>query len=158
MLVFVSHANFPVNTPRSHLMFPMSSDDFRVLTAYNFINSHVFDLSNEATVDEQTENPVQACEMLVENYTGVDPDSLDDSICIPKHFVCPISMEVMRDPVVASDGHTYERTFIMKWLSKSTKSPATNAELTCKTVVPNFNLRIAISEWFVSVKRHPCKD
>ena len=30
----------------------------------------------------------------------------------PKEFCCPISHELMKDPVVAGDGHTYERSCI----------------------------------------------
>ena len=34
----------------------------------------------------------------------------------PVQIVCPISHDVMLDPVVAADGHTYERAQIEKWL------------------------------------------
>ncbi|KAK7249595.1 hypothetical protein SO694_00004051 [Aureococcus anophagefferens] len=44
----------------------------------------------------------------------------------PDSFVCPISYEVMRDPVTAADGTTYDRAFIAAWLSKHDTSPATN--------------------------------
>jgi hypothetical protein len=30
-------------------------------------------------------------------------------------YFCPISMEMMEDPVVAADGHSYERAEIEKW-------------------------------------------
>ena len=31
---------------------------------------------------------------------------------VPDALCCPISMEIMRDPVIAADGHTYERAEI----------------------------------------------
>jgi len=31
------------------------------------------------------------------------------SIAPPRELVCPITQELLRDPVVAEDGHTYER-------------------------------------------------
>ena len=31
---------------------------------------------------------------------------------IPDDMICPISFEVMKDPVMAQDGHTYERVCI----------------------------------------------
>eukprot|EP00479_Gromia_sphaerica_P010404 TRINITY_DN4770_c0_g1_i1.p1 TRINITY_DN4770_c0_g1~~TRINITY_DN4770_c0_g1_i1.p1 ORF type:complete len:118 (-),score=11.54 TRINITY_DN4770_c0_g1_i1:77-430(-) len=37
----------------------------------------------------------------------------------PAHFICPITHEIMKTPVVLSDGHTYEATAIERWLSKS---------------------------------------
>ena len=38
---------------------------------------------------------------------------------------CPISLEVMRDPVIAADGHSYERASIEQWLrTRRSPSPA----------------------------------
>ena len=34
---------------------------------------------------------------------------------LPDEFFCPISHEVMGDPVVASDGYSYERVALQKW-------------------------------------------
>ena len=31
------------------------------------------------------------------------------SIAPPRELVCPITQELLKDPVVAEDGHTYER-------------------------------------------------
>jgi len=31
-------------------------------------------------------------------------------------MLCPISCELMRDPVIAADGHTYERAAITRWI------------------------------------------
>ena len=67
---------------------------------------------------------------------------------IPKEFLCPITHEVMRDPVVLSDGHTYERTAIETWLKKlgRTTSPMTGAPLESTALTPNFTLRSMIKK------------
>jgi len=44
-------------------------------------------------------------------------DSYVDSISPSRELVCPITQEVLQDPVVAEDGHTYERSALMKWFS-----------------------------------------
>ena len=36
---------------------------------------------------------------------------------------CPITHEIMNDPVIAADGHTYERRAIERWLSQKNYSP-----------------------------------
>ncbi|XRB04226.1 WD repeat, SAM and U-box domain-containing protein 1 [Pycnococcus provasolii] len=54
---------------------------------------------------------------------------------------CPITRELMEDPVVASDGNTYERAAIAKWLRHHDTSPATGAQLASKTLVPNLLAR-----------------
>ena len=49
---------------------------------------------------------------------------------IPPDFICPITQEIMRDPVIALDGHSYERTAITQWFGLGRiKSPLTNAPL-----------------------------
>eukprot|EP00197_Chlamydomonas_leiostraca_P000020 CAMPEP_0202886216 /NCGR_PEP_ID=MMETSP1391-20130828/42060_1 /ASSEMBLY_ACC=CAM_ASM_000867 /TAXON_ID=1034604 /ORGANISM="Chlamydomonas leiostraca, Strain SAG 11-49" /LENGTH=972 /DNA_ID=CAMNT_0049569485 /DNA_START=65 /DNA_END=2985 /DNA_ORIENTATION=+ len=65
----------------------------------------------------------------------------------PAMFLCPITQDVMDDPVVAADGYTYEREAIRAWLSKSPTSPLTNLALEHCHLVPNLNLRSAIREW-----------
>jgi len=62
-------------------------------------------------------------------------------------FQCPLTMEVMRDPVITADGQTYERAEIERWFAsgKST-SPMTGAELLSTTLTPNIALRNAIRE------------
>ena len=65
----------------------------------------------------------------------------------PKSFLCPITCELMMDPVIACDGHSYERSAIEKWLSKSRKSPMTGLNLESTVLIPNLGLKGAISEW-----------
>ena len=44
-------------------------------------------------------------------------------------LVCPILQEITVDPAIAADGHTYERSAIEAWFSRSTRSPLTNEPL-----------------------------
>ena len=44
---------------------------------------------------------------------------------IPKEFLCPITLAIMRDPVIMSDGQTYERKAIEQALKVSPLSPIT---------------------------------
>ena len=64
----------------------------------------------------------------------------------PAQFECPITMDVMIDPVVASDGHTYEREAIEGVLrSANPRSPLTRDILTTE-LRPNIVLRNLIQE------------
>ena len=67
----------------------------------------------------------------------------------PDAFTCAITRDIMEDPVVAADGHSYERAAITHWLSRPSvtrRSPMTNAPMGTE-LVPNIALRKAISEW-----------
>ena len=56
-------------------------------------------------------------------------------------LVCPITGEIMADPVVCADGHSYERQAIEYWLAKNDTSPRTNLRLRSKRLMPNHQLR-----------------
>eukprot|EP00850_Spirogloea_muscicola_P004235 SM000018S03600 [mRNA] locus=s18:263762:267619:+ [translate_table: standard] len=62
-------------------------------------------------------------------------------------FLCPITKEVMKEPVVTADGHTYERDAIARWLSERDVSPMTNCTLLHKALTPNHALQSMIKEW-----------
>ena len=64
---------------------------------------------------------------------------------LARDLTCPITGEILKDPVVATDGHTYERAAIERWLTDHQTSPLTNAPLVSKHLVPNLRLR-AIAE------------
>ena len=62
-------------------------------------------------------------------------------------FQCPLTKEVMRDPVFTADGQTYVRTEIEKWfvLGHGT-NPLTGEELTTTNLLHNITLPKAIQE------------
>ena len=70
-------------------------------------------------------------------------------------FVCPITQDVMIDPVVTVDGHSYERSAIEKWIQTSREalpgrqvtSPVTNLPLRSLQLIPNLALKRAIGEY-----------
>ena len=69
----------------------------------------------------------------------------NENIDINPHFMCPISMEIMKEPVLAADGNTYDRKSIEKWFQTSSKSPITNLEID-KVLTPNIALYHLIQE------------
>ncbi|MEW5306898.1 MAG: hypothetical protein WDW36_009335 [Sanguina aurantia] len=69
---------------------------------------------------------------------------------IPHHYLCPISECLMTDPVILSDGFTFERSYISKWLVRSNSSPCTMLPLKDKTLIPNRGLLHAIEAWQAS--------
>ncbi|CAF1169032.1 unnamed protein product [Didymodactylos carnosus] len=61
-------------------------------------------------------------------------------------LICPITFEVFRDPVVAEDGHTYERQAITDWIKKDGTSPITRQKLTIDTLRPNYTVKKIVEE------------
>ena len=58
-----------------------------------------------------------------------------------KEYMCPITADIMTDPVSTLDGFTYERTAITEWLRTNDTSPSTGAKLESKRLIPNVTVR-----------------
>ncbi|XP_059643043.1 U-box domain-containing protein 19-like [Cornus florida] len=66
----------------------------------------------------------------------------------PEDFRCPISLELMTDPVTVATGQTYDRASIQKWLkSGNLLCPKTGKKLTNTELVPNFSLKKLIQQF-----------
>jgi len=75
---------------------------------------------------------------------------------IPISFICPISQELMRNPVIVTEsGQTYEKSSIETWLKNKNTDPLTNIQLKSKNIIPNYALKGAIDEWRTSKTNTP---
>lgn len=69
---------------------------------------------------------------------------------IPSHFRCPISLDLMKDPVTLSTGITYDRLNIDAWLDAGNRTcPLTNQELKSLEQIPNHTIMRRIQDWCV---------
>ncbi|KAK1411880.1 hypothetical protein QVD17_32710 [Tagetes erecta] len=76
-------------------------------------------------------------------------DNLEAEVEVPRFFVCPISLEIMKDPVTLSTGITYDRDSIEKWLFTQKKNfcPVTKQVVLDIELTPNHTLRRLIQSW-----------
>ncbi|KAL4200730.1 hypothetical protein AMTRI_Chr02g255000 [Amborella trichopoda] len=71
-----------------------------------------------------------------------------DRVPVPPDFCCPLSLELMSDPVIVASGQTYERAFIRKWLDQGlTVCPKTRQSLAHTNLIPNFTVKALIANW-----------
>ena len=78
--------------------------------------------------------------MLEYLNTVVKSEEEFNPLKIPNEFFCPISKEIMNDPVVNEKGFSYERTHIADHYKKNRTDPKTGDELTTIDFYTNFNL------------------
>jgi Mg-chelatase subunit ChlD len=64
---------------------------------------------------------------------------------IPNEFLCPISYDLMTDPVICEDGQTYDRVSIEAWLKTHNTSPMTNQRINAANLKPNYALKSLIA-------------
>ena len=74
-----------------------------------------------------------------EQFSGQEP---------PDELLCPITFELMEDPVFAADGHTYERRAIQQSIDTGNmRSPITNAPLENGNLTQNIRMKTQIANW-----------
>ncbi|CAI9758335.1 unnamed protein product [Fraxinus pennsylvanica] len=75
----------------------------------------------------------------------------EGEMIIPPLFICPISLDLFRDPVTLCTGQTYDRSSIEKWLAAGNLTcPVTMQKLRDPSIIPNNTLRHLIDQWLNS--------
>lgn len=68
----------------------------------------------------------------------------------PSNFLCPISLDLMKDPVTLPTGITYDRQSIESWIEAGNATcPITNKVLKDVEPIPNHAIRKIIQDWCV---------
>ncbi|KAK3147663.1 hypothetical protein QOZ80_3BG0285250 [Eleusine coracana subsp. coracana] len=93
----------------------------------------------------QTQDPGMGA---LASTTSISPNDNSSCPAIPDDYRCPISLDLMKDPVIVSTGQTYERGFIERWLEAGHDTcPKTQQKLPNKSLTPNYVLRSLITQW-----------
>jgi hypothetical protein len=100
--------------------------------------------SNKLVIYNEPTNPIVSCEGIKDLAEGQMQDN----------FECPISLEIMKVPIVMSDGHAYDRESIIDWINQNPTNPT--SPLTQKPLDPligfySYNLANSIERWVESV-------
>jgi hypothetical protein len=67
-------------------------------------------------------------------------------------FLCPITLEIMNDPVICEDGYTYERSVIMS--IQNSISPITGQPIDKSRLIPNRALKSVIDRFLSLDPQH----
>ncbi|KAL6199567.1 hypothetical protein ACLB2K_029351 [Fragaria x ananassa] len=76
-----------------------------------------------------------------------------EEVDIPTYFICPISLQIMKDPVTVATGITYDRESIEQWFltTNDMSCPVTKQPLPTDnsndSMTPNHTLRRLIQQW-----------
>ncbi|KAL3324724.1 hypothetical protein AABB24_038699 [Solanum stoloniferum] len=139
-----------------HIMNKFQELTSQIERALNGIYYEKLEISNE--VKEQVSLVLSQFRRAKGRVETPDADGSQKAPVIPDHFCCPISLELMTDPVIVSTGQTYERSCIEKWRETGHSTcPKTRQTLTNKSLTPNYVLRSFIARWCVANGIEPPK-
>ena len=74
-------------------------------------------------------------------------NKLTSESSLEEYITCPISHEIMKDPVITPYGHTFDRDNIVKVIEKDGKCPLTRKKLEIKDLIPNYGLKQIIDNY-----------
>ena len=85
---------------------------------------------------------------LTTDEDGGDPVAQRVNVEEPAHLMCPITITMMRDPVMlVESGHTYERAAIERHLRSSQIDPRSHVTVGSTQLSTNWGIRNAVEEW-----------
>lgn len=141
-------SRIPSHTQVSHSTNALAVHAFLVLLHSMYLSSFLSPPITVAPLLQTSISAMSASESPAQVVSDAVKIDVEAAIQHPPSFVCPISCQVMHDPMVLCDGHTYEKRHIERWLDFNNTSPVTGSELPSKVFFPNHALRNAIEEYF----------
>lgn len=98
--------------------------------------------SSSAASSQQPQQEEAEQECCDNDDEDVDPDEM-----APPAFICPLTLQIMRDPVLSRYGQNFERAAILQWLCKNNTCPLTRRPLELRQLIANHQLRLQIRRW-----------
>ncbi|XP_031446703.1 WD repeat, SAM and U-box domain-containing protein 1 isoform X2 [Phasianus colchicus] len=116
--------------------------------ANNIDGKELLNLTRESLTNELKIESLGLRSKILQKIEELRIKTVSVSVAVPDEFLCPITRELMKDPVIAADGYSYEKEAIENWISnKRRSSPMTNLPLPSLVLTPNRTLKMAISRW-----------
>ncbi|RID65228.1 hypothetical protein BRARA_D00441 [Brassica rapa] len=97
---------------------------------------------------EQMDQLIDLVSCIREHMLKTEFLEVAKGVSIPPYFRCPLSTELMLDPVIVASGQTFDRTSIKKWLDNGLDvCPRTRQVLTHQELIPNYTVKAMIASW-----------
>ncbi|KAG2328982.1 hypothetical protein Bca4012_021400 [Brassica carinata] len=101
-----------------------------------------------AVEKEQMDQLIDLVSCIREHMLKTEFLEVAKGISTPPYFRCPLSTELMVDPVIVASGQTFDRTSIKKWLDNGLAvCPRTRQVLSHKELIPNYTVKAMIASW-----------
>ncbi|XP_016128326.1 WD repeat, SAM and U-box domain-containing protein 1-like [Sinocyclocheilus grahami] len=118
-------------------------DTFR---AHNIDGAELISLNTETLTTEFNIESVGLRGRVLRKIKDLRSSLMDSDV--PDEFLCSITRELMKDPIIAADGFSYEREAMESWINTPNRSsPMTNLPLQTTLLTANRSLKMAIQRW-----------
>jgi hypothetical protein len=105
---------------------------------------------SQSSISKSSRNTLSDINILKDELNP-KKSTFDDSFEEP--YLCPISKEIMENPVITPYGHSFERKSIVEVINRKGKCPITRKKLEIKDLIPNYSLKTAIENYKKTTKK-----
>jgi len=92
-------------------------------------------------INQDKQSPIEEKKLLVAQTDKILKDDLPMKSKIPEYLLCENSKEIMTDPVITSEGHTYDKDELEKFISiNGYKDPVTGNQIDKNLIIKNINI------------------
>ncbi|KAM6459203.1 WD repeat, SAM and U-box domain-containing protein 1 isoform 2-T4 [Liasis olivaceus] len=125
----------------------------------NIDGKELLSLTKESLIDDLKIESLGLRSKVLRNIEELRNEMKSASLDIPDEFLCPITKELMKEPVIAADGYSYEKEAMENWIIKKRRSsPMTNLPLQRLVLTPNRTLKMAINRWLETQSKYSEKQ
>ncbi|CAF2111776.1 unnamed protein product [Brassica oleracea var. botrytis] len=101
-----------------------------------------------AVEKEQMDQLIDLVSCIREHMLKTEFLEVAKGVSTPPYFRCPLSTELMVDPVIVASGQTFDRTSIKEWLDNGLAvCPRTRQVLSHQELIPNYTVKAMIESW-----------
>jgi hypothetical protein len=123
---------------------------------YDMINdTRLADAINKMQQDKAMETHywIRLNERCLKVLTKIqNPDAIP---YVPNYFMCPLTLDILWDPVITPSGYSYERKAISEFIRKYGIDPFTKNHLKENDLIPNIQLKEAVSHYRTISLKYP---
>lgn len=132
-----------------------SQEDFDTMRKQIFISkTAIKSIENIASNFSEFINPIkQQIQQIEKEFIEIVKKFANQKTNHPPEYCCPISRQLMKDPVKDRFGHHYDRKLIEDWLDKNGTSPITGDDLSKENLMPDRELKRRIKSYKASLKK-----
>ena len=144
----INLSSFHKSQNENYIIFPYTSFQLLEIKENDLQNSYIIELQSP-----EKKNNEQSLSTNENSNENSKEEKEEEGVFIPAEsnfieaFLCPISQDIMEDPVMTKYGHTYERSEIEKWIDKYHNDPLTKKPLEKSDLFPNYNMKNLIEEY-----------
>ena len=80
-------------------------------------------------------------------YPILGGDQISSPEPTPEKFICPLTLDIMDEPVMTRWGHNFEKAALLNWLEDHQECPLTRKPLGLSDVASNKSLQALIKGW-----------